>query len=200
MTRVYFVRHAQPEHDWEEDRTRPLTEEGKKDSAIVLEFLKDKKIDAFYCSPYKRSMDTIAEAAAFFGKEIITDERLREREKGPDGLRELRQNGSPEPEFEMDEDRTYLNTIIHIRDGFEKKEAMSELMSESMSESMSELERARMQVVLGYLNGNKEISSVIAAELLGVEVKTASRLLSKAEKLDILKGEGKTKNKVYSAL
>ena len=85
MTRVYFVRHAQPEHDWKEDSTRPLTEEGKKDSAIVLEFLKDKKIDAFYCSPYKRSMDTIAEAAAFFAKEIITDERLREREKGPDG-------------------------------------------------------------------------------------------------------------------
>ena len=28
MTRVYFVRHAQPEHDWKEDRTRPLTEEG----------------------------------------------------------------------------------------------------------------------------------------------------------------------------
>ena len=81
MTRVYFVRHAQPEHDWEEDRTRPLTEEGKKDSAIVLEFLKDKKIDAFYCSPYKRSMDTIAEAADFFTKEIITDERLRERER-----------------------------------------------------------------------------------------------------------------------
>ena len=76
MTRVYFVRHAQPDHDWKEDRTRPLTEEGKKDSAIVLEFLKDKKIDAFYCSPYKRSVDTIADAAAFFGKEIITDERL----------------------------------------------------------------------------------------------------------------------------
>ena len=36
MTRVYFVRHAQPEHDWEEDRTRPLTEEGKKDSAIEI--------------------------------------------------------------------------------------------------------------------------------------------------------------------
>ena len=85
MTRVYFVRHAQPEHDWKEDRTRPLTEEGKKDSAIVVGFLKNKKIDAFYCSPYKRSMDTIAEAAAFFAKEIITDERLREREKGPDG-------------------------------------------------------------------------------------------------------------------
>lgn len=85
MTKVYFVRHAQPKHDWKDDRTRPLTEEGKKDSAIVYEFLKDKKIDAFYCSPYKRSLDTIADAAAFFGKEIITDERLGEREKGPDG-------------------------------------------------------------------------------------------------------------------
>ena len=30
MTSMYFVRHAQPEHDWKEDRTRPLTEEGKK--------------------------------------------------------------------------------------------------------------------------------------------------------------------------
>lgn len=85
MTKVYFVRHAQPEHAWAEDRTRPLTAEGKMDSAIVLDFLKDKKIDAFYCSPYKRSMDTIAEAAAFFGKEIVTDERLREREKGAEG-------------------------------------------------------------------------------------------------------------------
>ena len=85
MTKVYFVRHAQPEHAWEEDRTRPLTEEGRNDSAIVLEFLRDKRIDVFYCSPYRRSMDTIADAAAFFEKEITTDERLREREKGPDG-------------------------------------------------------------------------------------------------------------------
>ena len=62
---------------------------------------------------------------------------------------------------------------------------------------MSELERARMQVVLNYLYANKEINSVIAAELLGIEVKTASQLLSKAEKLSILNGEGKTKSKVY---
>lgn len=85
MTRVYFVRHAQPEHTWKEDRTRPLTKEGKRDAAIVLEFLKDKKIDVFYCSPYKRSIDTISDTAAFLGKEIITDEDLREREKGPNG-------------------------------------------------------------------------------------------------------------------
>ena len=85
MTKVYFVRHAQPDFSWEEDRTRPLTEEGKHDSAIVLEFLKDKEIDVFYCSPYKRSIDTIADTATFYKMEIMTDERLREREKGPDG-------------------------------------------------------------------------------------------------------------------
>ena len=75
--------------------------------------------------------------------------------------------------------------------------AMSELMSESMSKSMSELERRRMQMILSYLDVNKEINSSIAAKLLEVEIKTASRLLLKAEKLDVLKSVGKTKNKVY---
>lgn len=69
--------------------------------------------------------------------------------------------------------------------------------NETMSESMSELERTRMQIILQYLDINKEINSSVAAKLLEVEIKTASRLLLKAEKLDILKSYGKTKNKVY---
>ncbi len=85
MIKVFLVRHAQPERDWEDDRTRPLTEEGKIDSQSVKSFLKDKEIDCFYSSPYKRCIDTIADSAAYFHKEIHTDERFREREKGPDG-------------------------------------------------------------------------------------------------------------------
>lgn len=85
ITKVYFVRHAQPEHSFEDDRTRPLTAEGEKDTEIVTDFLKDKEIDVFYSSPYKRSIDTISNAASFYGKKIITDERLREREKGVGG-------------------------------------------------------------------------------------------------------------------
>lgn len=112
-------------------------------------------------------------------------------------IRVLKQNGSPEVEFEMDDDRNYLNTIIHIHDGFEKKHIMSESMSELMSESMSELERTRMQIVLDYLSNTSIINSTKAAELLNVEVKTASRLLVKAEKIQILRSEGKTKNKIY---
>ena len=30
MTSVYFVRHAQPDISWEDDRTRPLTPTGYK--------------------------------------------------------------------------------------------------------------------------------------------------------------------------
>lgn len=85
MTKIYFVRHAQPDYGWKEDMTRPLTAEGMADRSIVLDLLRDKEINLFYCSPYKRSLDTISEAAAFFGKDIITDERLRERESGVNG-------------------------------------------------------------------------------------------------------------------
>lgn len=54
-----------------------------------------------------------------------------------------------------------------------------------------------MQIILNYLRSNKEINSTVAAELLKVEMKTASRLLRKAENINILKGSGKTKTKIY---
>ncbi len=75
------------------------------------------------------------------------------------------------------------NLNYDIAQDFEGNETMSELMSKSMSE----LERTRMQIIFRYLDTNKEINSSIAAKLLKVEIKTASRLLLTAEKLDILK-------------
>lgn len=85
MTRVFFVRHAQPEHNYKDDRTRPLSEEGMIDSKGVLNSLKDKEIDCFYCSPYKRSISTIQEMADYYGMSIQLDERLRERKAGMNG-------------------------------------------------------------------------------------------------------------------
>ena len=113
---------------------------------------------------------------------------------------QINYNESKRPSFRSDR---YQFTVVmpnlnyDVPQDFEGNETMSELMSESMSESMSELERTRMQIILHYLDTNKEINSSIAAKLLKVEIKTASRLLLKAEKLDILKSYGKTKNKVY---
>ena len=77
MTIVYFVRHAQPEHAWEDDRTRPLTEEGKRDASVVLDFLKDKEIDVFYSSPYKRSIDTIAETDTNWQDRPLDEQKIK---------------------------------------------------------------------------------------------------------------------------
>ena len=107
---------------------------------------------------------------------------------------------SKRPSFRSDR---YQFTVVmpnlnyDVSQEFEENKTMSESMSKLMSESMSELERTRMQIILHYLDTNKEINSSIAAKLLKVEIKTASRLLLKAEKLDILNSYGKTKNKVY---
>lgn len=85
MTRLFFVRHAQPQHSWKDDRTRPLTEEGMQDISRVLEFFRNVPLDIVYSSPYRRSVDTIRSAAEYWQKEIYTDERLRERESGTVG-------------------------------------------------------------------------------------------------------------------
>lgn len=85
MTTIYFVRHAQPDYNWEEDRTRPLTEEGLRDSERVYETLLNVHLDYAISSPYKRSVDTIRHTAESHNLEIATDERFCERKKGLNG-------------------------------------------------------------------------------------------------------------------
>lgn len=134
ITKIYFVRHAQPEHMWEDDRTRPLTAEGSKDAQIVTEFLKDNGIDVFYSSPYKRSYDTIAAAAALYNKDIITDERLREREKGING----NQHGM-----------------------FEKRWADHDYCEEN-GESINMVQQRNMEAITEILKNNKSKKVVVA--------------------------------------
>lgn len=90
VTTVIFVRHAQPLYPYADDRTRPLMEEGLSDRKLVAETLKGRRIDAFLCSPYTRSLDTIRPAAEMYGQEIVTDERFAERRGGPGGDAVLR--------------------------------------------------------------------------------------------------------------
>jgi len=92
MTAVLFVRHAQPDERWADDRTRPLTAQGLADREQVTALLTRFSIGAFYSSPYKRSVDTIAGAARLLGREISLDERLRERRRGENAgnYREIR--------------------------------------------------------------------------------------------------------------
>lgn len=59
------------------------------------------------------------------------------------------------------------------------------------------MERARIQIISSYRETYKEINSLIVADLSGTEIKMTGRLISKAEKLDVLKGDGEINDKVY---
>ena len=85
MTSVYFVRHAQPDVSWKDNRTRPLTPAGLLDRKKVTNLLVRVPVDCFFSSPYKRAIDTISECANAHGLDIHIDERFRERQSGENG-------------------------------------------------------------------------------------------------------------------
>lgn len=79
MTTVFFVRHAEPNYNNHDDRTRELTEKGTEDSKLVTRFFDDKEVDVVLSSPYKRAIDTVGGLAAERGLTIETVEDFRER-------------------------------------------------------------------------------------------------------------------------
>lgn len=82
MTAVYFVRHAQSDRFFREDRTRPLTAEGLADSEKVTAALSDKRISHILSSPYTRTLQTVEGLAKALGLDVETDEDFRERDAG----------------------------------------------------------------------------------------------------------------------
>lgn len=63
MTRVFFVRHAEPNYDNHDDMLRELSPKGMEDRKKVTEFLSDKNIDIVLSSPFKRAVDTVKDFA-----------------------------------------------------------------------------------------------------------------------------------------
>ena len=82
MTNIYFVRHAQPDYSCTDAALRPLTDEGERDTAEVVEAMSAIHLDYAISSPYKRSYDTIKQTAAEHGLDIGIDDRLHERISG----------------------------------------------------------------------------------------------------------------------
>lgn len=124
----------------------------------------------------------------------------------PKILRELRQNGSPAPEFDMDDDRNYLNTIIHIRDGFKIKDAVNEISSEnerSLKEVLKEvLKEADYIKVLPIAEKIDECGSITpeeAKKLCGKSDTTTWRYLNILTDTGYVVAEGKTNKSVYKA-
>lgn len=52
-TKVYFIRHTEPNYDNHDDISRELSPKGLQDSQQIVTILRDEQIDYFYSSPYK---------------------------------------------------------------------------------------------------------------------------------------------------
>lgn len=79
MTRVYFVRHAEPNYDNHNDTLRELSPKGMEDRKLVTRFLSDRQIDVVLSSPYKRAVDTVAHFAESRALPIGIMDGFRER-------------------------------------------------------------------------------------------------------------------------
>jgi len=66
-----------------------------------------------------------------------------------------------------------------------------------MSNKMSNKDQDRLKALVDYLDTNGFIAKSEVAKILGVEDKTAQRLLVKAVKLGVLVSEGYRKSTVY---
>ena len=79
MTRIYYVRHAEPNYHNHDDAGRELTAKGHASCRLVTDFLLDKGIQAILSSPYRRAVDTILPFAEAMRLPIRHVQDFRER-------------------------------------------------------------------------------------------------------------------------
>lgn len=70
VSKIILLRHAEKAND--DPRDPSLSEKGKERAALFAHLFKDIAIDAFYATPYKRTVETISVLANANGKEIFT--------------------------------------------------------------------------------------------------------------------------------
>ena len=117
-------------------------------------------------------------------------------------IRELRQNGSPPPEFETDPDRTYLITTIRMREGFETTKNNSaqkneRRLSEVLSEVFSRKDIGKLLPIINYLEDHDSINPKTAETLVNRSPATVRRYLVMLVTADVLEIKGSTTNITY---
>lgn len=79
ITKVYFIRHCEPNYNNHNDFQRELTDRGLQDRQLILDYFDKKEIDLIFSSPYKRAYDTVLPLAEKHGLSIETIDDFRER-------------------------------------------------------------------------------------------------------------------------
>lgn len=89
-------------------------------------------------------------------------------------LRALRDNGSPLPEFETDEERNYLIVTVKQHEGFAVDDIKS---AQNNGRTLSDVEMVMLEPILKYINNNDTIDNKKTRELTGKSAATARRYL-----------------------
>lgn len=103
-------------------------------------------------------------------------------------LRALSKNGSPQPLFETDDERTYFATTIYIHPGFATDGVAKDVAKDVVKNvaNLSETETA----VLQFLMDNPEITAKEISEKMGVVSRTVQRHLNSLKKKGYIVREG----------
>lgn len=113
----------------------------------------------------------------------------------------LSANGSPKPEFETDDDRSYFISRLFIHEGFSKDHSESiqknETMNRFLNRVLNRKDIEKLSPVIEYLEDHQEISSKTVMDLTGKSQPTAWRYLQILCEVNILKPVEKKNKTIY---
>ncbi len=119
----------------------------------------------------------------------------------------LEKNGSPKPEFETDDDRSYFITRLFIHEGFAKDEKgpkVSEVsvknersLSEVLTEVLKSTDFNKMEKIIRILENRGEITPKEAENVTGKSAATVRRYLKSLVGTGLVEIEGSTNNTIY---
>ncbi|WP_155591060.1 histidine phosphatase family protein [Lysinibacillus cavernae] len=142
-TSILLVRHAASPFIFGEERSRGLSEKGKKDATTLTEAFRSIKIDVMVSSPYWRAIQTIQGMADYRNLEIKIIEGLRERQlKGAYQL--------PADEREEAIKLSFEDFDFHLHGG----ESVRHVQNRAIPEIMDLLEKYQGKTIVVGTHGN----------------------------------------------
>lgn len=99
----------------------------------------------------------------------------------------LKNNGSPEPLFETDEERTYFSTTLHIHPDFDGNDGNRDGNEGSLSNNES--------LVLTAIKQDAALSAAKISEQIGISKPTVERVIRSLKMKGYIKREGSTRGK-----
>ena len=108
----------------------------------------------------------------------------------------LERNGSPKPEFETDDARSYFISRFFIHEGF-LQEPNERSLSEVLSEVLKQSDFDKVKKIILYIEENGKITPKEAEENCGKSSATVRRYLKMLAQTGYIEAEGSTNNTVY---